>query len=156
MHLLIFLVQNISRIVIQKAHKDLWNPPLWEIWEYLNQYPKLSEIADIHRGIEWNIPFRKNEKLLISLSPKEGFKKGLVNARGNIESFYAKNFIYLNMDKRFRRTNAHSLPWQKPKIVVNKHIVSRGRWRMIGFVDNNGLVLYQTFICNRKCFLGSC
>ena len=135
------------RTALQKAHKDLWNQPLWEIWEYLDEYPKLNEIADIHRGIEWNIPFRKNQALLISQSPKAGFKKGLVTARGNIETFLAKNFIYLNMDERFRRTNAHFLQWERPKIVVNKHIVSRGRWRIVGFVDNNGSVFYQTFIC---------
>lgn len=136
-----------ARAVIQKAHKDLWNPPLWEIWEYLDEYPKVSEIADIHRGIEWNIPFRKNEEMLVSKIPKAGFKKGLVNARGNIETYIANNFIYLNMAERFRRTNSHFLKWEEPKIVVNKHIISRGRWRMIGFVDNKGFVFYQTFIC---------
>ena len=55
------LGRTTSRGVIQKAHKDLWNPPLWEVWEYLEDYEKLGDISDIHRGVEWNIPLKNNE-----------------------------------------------------------------------------------------------
>jgi len=136
-----------SRGVIQKAHKDLWNPPLWEIWEYLTDYEKLGNISEIHRGVEWNIPLRKNKELLVSENPKPGFKKGLDRVPGKIGTFWAEGFVYLNMKEHYRRTNAHFLPWDRPKIISNKHLISRGPWRIVGFVDEKALVFYQTFVC---------
>jgi len=136
-----------SRAVIRKAHKDIWNPPLWEVWEYLRDYPLLRDIAEIHRGIEWNMPIGENKDLLFSDYSKPGFKKGLDKVPGKIETFWAKGFVYLNMQERFRRTNAHFLPWDRSKIIVNMNIISRTPWRIAGFVENERLVCYQTFMC---------
>jgi hypothetical protein len=135
-----------SRAVVQKAHKDLWNPPLWEIWDYLRENPRLKEIADIHRGIEWNIPLKENKKTLISNEPGPGFMKGLDKVPGKLEPYWAQHFVYLNMDERYKRTSAHSLPWEKPKVIVNGHVLRRGPWRIAGFPDKKGLVCYQNFI----------
>lgn len=136
-----------SRGVIQNAHKDLWNPPLWEVWEYLADYEKLGDISKIHRGVEWNIPLRKYKDLLVSEEPRPHFKKGLDRVPGKISPFWAEEFVYLNMEERYRRTNAHLLPWDRPKVITNKHLISRGPWRIVGFVDEEGLVFYQTFVC---------
>ncbi|MCK4820292.1 hypothetical protein KA005_31300, partial [bacterium] len=135
-----------SRAVIQKAHKDLWNPPLWEIWDYLRENPRLKEIADIHRGIEWNIPLKENQNTLTSNEPEPGFMKGLDKVPGKLEPYWAQHFVYLNMDVRYRRTSAHSLPWEKPKVIVNAHVLRRSPWRIAGFPDKKGLVCYQNFI----------
>lgn len=135
-----------SRGVIRKAHKDLWNPPLWEVWEYLGENPKLGEFAEIHRGIEWNIPYKKNLELLVSSTPREGFKRGLEKAHGKLECYYAQGFIYLNVQKKYSRTSAHSLPWEKPKIISNSRRLSRGPWRIAGFLDDDGLVCYQNLL----------
>jgi hypothetical protein len=83
---------------------------------------------------------------LISPVPKLGFKKGLDKIRGKIEPYYAEGYVYLNMDERYRRTNAHSLPWDKPKVIVNRAIISRGSWRIVGVPDGNGLVCRENFI----------
>lgn len=134
------------RAVIQKAHKDLWNPPLWEIWDYLRQNPLLKEIVDIHRGIEWNIPFKENKETLISNEPKPGLMKGIDKVAGKLEPYWAQDFVYLNMEERYRRTSAHSLAWEKPKVIVNGHALRRGPWRIAGFPDKKGLVCFQNFI----------
>ena len=135
-----------SRGVIQKAHRDLWNPPLWEVWEYLSGKPKLGDIADIHRGIEWNIPLKKNIELLISSVPRKGFEKGLDKAHGKLECYYGHDFVYLNVEKKYSRTSAHSLHWGRPKIIANSRRLSRGRWRIAGLLDENGLVYYQNLL----------
>lgn len=135
-----------SRAVIQKAHKSLWNPPLWEIWDYLRQNPRLREIVDIHRGIEWNIPLKENKETLISNRPKPGFMKGIDKVPGKLEPYWAQDFVYLNMDQRYRRTSAHSFPWEQPKVIVNGHLLRRGPWRIAGFPDKKGLVCFQNLI----------
>lgn len=135
-----------SRVVIQKAHKDLWNPPLWEIWEYISSYPKLRDFADVHRGIEWNIPLDENRNLLISNKPKPGFVKGIDRVPGKLEQYWAQDFTYLNVDDKYRRTNAHFLPWEKQKVIVNGHVLRRGPWRIAGFPDDEGLICSQNLI----------
>ena len=135
-----------SRAVLQKAHKDLWNSPLWEIWEYLRDYSTLKDIADIHRGIEWNVPIMVNKDILISGELIPGFKKGIDKVSGKLEPYWAEDFVYLNMDEKYRRTRAHSLPWEKPKVIINGNALMRSPWRIVGFPDKTGLVCFQNFI----------
>jgi len=128
------------------THISLWHPPLSEIWDYLRANPRLKDIAEIHRGIEWNIPLSENRSKLISLKEKPQFKKGLDTVPGNIEPYHVQGLVYLNMEDRFKRTNAHSLPWDRPKIITNRHIISRGPWRIVGHPDSTGLVCRENFI----------
>ncbi len=135
-----------ARGTILKAHKDLWNPPLWEVWEYLLEYSKLIDIADFHQGIQWNIPFEENQDILVSDRSKPSFKRGLDKVPGKIEPYWATGFVYLNMDEKYRRRRAHFFPWEKPKVIINRHSLRRGPWRIVGYPDSSGLVCYQNFI----------
>jgi hypothetical protein len=125
---------------------SLWNVPLSDIWDYLKSNPNLQEIADVHRGIEWNISLNTNRDILISSDSMPGFKKGLDKISGKIEPYGVQGIVYLNMDERYRRTNAHSLPWDRPKVIVNRAIISRGPWRIVGVPDKTGLVCRENFI----------
>lgn len=125
---------------------SLWHPPLSEIWDYLRTNPRLKDIAEIHRGIEWNIPLSENRSKLISREEKPQFKKGLDTVPGKIEPYHVQGLVYLNMEDRFKRTNAHSLPWDRQKIITNRHIISRGPWRIVGHPDSIGLVCRENFI----------
>jgi hypothetical protein len=142
------LPEGIGKITSRSTHIapiSLWNVPLSDIWDYLKSNPKLKDIADVHRGIEWNISLKTNRSILISSDPMPGFKEGLDKVPGKIEAYWAQGFVYLNMDDRYRRTNAHSLPWDRPKVITNGHIISRGPWRIVGYPDSKGLVCSENF-----------
>lgn len=47
-----------------------------------------------------------------------------------LEPYWLKGPVYLNLDKKYQRTNAHDLPWAKNKVLVSRRRVSRGPWRM--------------------------
>lgn len=47
------------------------------VFDYLTSNPKLRDIAEVHRGIEWDISLKENRSILISSEPRSGFKKGL-------------------------------------------------------------------------------
>jgi len=130
----------------QSTLTNLWNPPLWEIWNYLKNYPLFENIAEFHQGIQWNLPLDKNIGVLVAYEPKPHFRKGLYKVPRKTEPFWAEEFVYLNMDEKFRRRRAHSFPWDKPKVIVNRHIISRGPWRIVAYPDSEGLVCYQNFI----------
>lgn len=142
------LPEGITNVINRSTHPkpiSSWNTPLSEIWDYLKSYPHIKDITDIHRGIEWNISLKKNRSVLISSVPKSGFKKGIDKVRGKIEPYYAEGLVYLNMDKRYRRTTAHLFPWDSPKVIANSRRISRGPWRIVGYPDSSGLVCYTNF-----------
>jgi len=97
-------------------------------------------------GIEWSIPLEKNLELLVSPVPRSGFKKGLVKAHGNLECYYANEFVYLNVERSFSRAFSHFLPWERPKVIADPRIIGRGVWRVCAFPDRKGLVCNQHFI----------
>ena len=135
------LPEGISKVVNRSTHKghiSLANVPLSELWDYLETYPRMGDIAEFHQGIQWNVPLEKNRSILIASDSKPGFKKGLDKVRGKIKPYWAQGFIYLNMDERYRRRNAHSFPWDRPKVIANRHAVSRGPWRIVGYPDSTG------------------
>lgn len=143
------LAGEVSRVVSRTPSKKplrIWNPPLSDLWDYLEGYPRLKDMAEIHRGIEWNILLKRNRDVLISNEEKPGFHKGLDKARGKIEPYYLKGLVYLNMDPQYQRTSAHNLPWDKPKVIANSSRLSRGPWRIVGYPDFDGLACYKNFI----------
>ena len=126
--------------------KNICQPLDGSVFDYLTSNPKLRDIAEVHRGIEWDISLKENRSILISSEPRTGFKKGLDKVSKKMEPYWAQGFIYLNMDERYRRTYAHSLPWDKPKVIANRHIISSGPWQIVGFPDSGGLVCCQNLI----------
>lgn len=132
-----------------------------EIWECLAEFPTVRDATDgsIHRGIEWNIPLTRRDRktgkwvpipenthLLISDTPKEGFKRGLKGGGRELFSFQCPRVSYLCVKPQFRRTNVpFERPWAVPKVVMNSKRKSRGPWRIAAFADESGLVCYQSF-----------
>jgi hypothetical protein len=138
------VIRVVTRSVAERPTR-IWNPPLFELWDYLEGYPVLEDMAEIHRGIEWNISLEDNRGLLVSPFQEQGFKKGLDTAQDKIEPYLIKGIVYLNVDERYRRTTAHHFPWDKPKVVANSRRMSRSPWRIVGCPDSEGLVCYKNF-----------
>ncbi len=129
----------------KKTGLVFWYSPLQRILDELGYLPRLEEIAEVHRGIEYNVPLRKNRDRLISDTPKPGFALGLVNVQPGFEPYNIHSFAYLNLDPDLMRREAHLLPWDKPKVIANASRISRYGWVIVGAVDYQGLVCYQQF-----------
>lgn len=123
----------------------LWYGPLQGIWDQFRYLPKLGEYAEIHRGIEYNIPFVENEGLLISSEPKNGYKMGMVRVDKKFEPLIATPSAFLNMDVDLMRGMAFRRRWDQEKVIVNAVRISRGPWSMIAAIDYRGLACYQNF-----------
>ena len=123
----------------------IWRDPLSEIWNSLYANPKLGDIAELHRGIEWNIAvsLEENRRSLISASPKRDFELGLDTARGKLAPYKIKSTVYLNTAPSLARGNAYKYPWKDEKVILNAATASRGPWRLIAAPDHEGLVCYQ-------------
>ena len=118
-------------------------PQLQEVWDHLAELPKLVDIAEIHRGVEWQPPF--DEAKYISVRPKSGFVKGLRRVTDTYMAFQNIPTVFLSTRPEDQRGNAFDLPWEKPKVIANAARLQRGPWRIAASPDDQGLVCSQRF-----------
>jgi len=97
----------------------LWYTPMQPVWDALAELPRLGNIAEVHRGIEYNIPFEENKAKLVSDVPLDGFVRGLARITDDFEPFAIKGFKYLNVSSEKQLYEAYLLPWNFPKVIVN-------------------------------------
>jgi hypothetical protein len=142
----------VTEFDIDQAEENLAIPELPELWEYLLTYRRLGDFATVRRGIQWNKPltdengketgFRKD---LIKIKEQKGFTLG-VAPRTKFHVFETPTLYYLSRRPEDQLNNNYQLPWEKPKVILNKSARSRSGWRMATFPDTHGLICYQTFI----------
>lgn len=128
-----------------KFESSIWLPALQEVWKSTTRLKRLRDLADIHRGIEFNAPFRPNESTLMSKVPRSGFALGIQNVKDSIEPFLIRNMVYLNVSPSQMRGKAYKHPWQEPKLVLNAARRSRGPWPIAASIDYIGITCYQNF-----------
>jgi hypothetical protein len=142
----------VTNFDVDQAEENLTVPELPELWEYLLTYRRLGDFSNVRRGIQWNKPlvdengketgFRKD---LIKTRDGKGFMLG-VAPRTKFHMFERPTLYYLSRRPEDQLNNNYQLPWERPKVILNKSARSRGGWRMAAFPDAHGLICYQTFI----------
>lgn len=150
--------EDSERKRISAAAKSLAVPELPEVWAYLGGLPKVvGSLAEVHRGIEWNLPLTEkspetgkwietgNRKKLVLSEERTGFREGLPPRASPFHPFQHPPTQYLSMKPEHQRGTAYRLPWDRPKVILNAKRKSRGPWRLAAFADVKGLVCYQTF-----------
>ena len=126
---------------------NFWYTPMQLIWHALAHLPRFGEIADIHIGIQHNVPFKENMHDLVSDVPRAGFVPGFTRVSNDFEPYITQSYSYLNVDpqKLNPRTKAHLRPWEQPKVITNAVRLSRGPWTIAATIDDKGLVCMQNF-----------
>lgn len=121
-----------------------------DVWDYLINYPTLGDVAELHRGIEWNLRLTKdgietgNRKMLVKEEPVEGYMLG-VAPRTKFNVFEVPRMYFLSRLKKHQRGNAYTYAWEKPKVILNKNARSRGHWVLSAFPDNEGVIASDGF-----------
>lgn len=124
--------------------------PRWcEIWERLEGYTRLGEVADINIGVQYK-PRLENSKLseIIRQEPFSNSKPGISNVTEGFLQFTAKDTVYMSMDMKYRRfetSKAWDLPWDKPKVIVPASRMSRCPWRYAAAIDKSGRIVSRRF-----------
>lgn len=131
----------LSKPFLEEQTGNLWISELADVWDYLADYHRLEEVADVHRGLEWNY----SQDDASAPHSRVGFKAGLHRVRGALHQFLIGPPVYLDLRKNSMRGNAHRHPWNEPKVIANASRLSRGPWRFAAAVDHNGLYASQQF-----------
>jgi len=121
---------------------QLWTPPLLsQLLEATQHLRRLDEVAEIHRGVEYQEPIAK----FVSDEPKKGYVPGLKEVRDSLEPYLTLKPVYLRIEDKLMRSNAHELPWHLPKATANAARLTRGPWAITAAPDTSGLVCSQRF-----------
>ena len=123
------------------ASGDLWIGELDELWELVERFPRLGEMADIYRGLKW---WKQGNGA--SRSPQEGFAPGVFKPADSLTQFCLRKPVYLDVSSEAAMRPAPlTRAWDQPKVLTNVARLSRGRWRMAAASDRSGLVASQAF-----------
>jgi type I restriction-modification system DNA methylase subunit len=128
---------------IKAVHSgDLWIDELEELWEALERFPRLGELADIYRGLEW-----RNRASGWLQVPREGFVRGLFKPAHSLTQFSLHDIVYLDVNPNAaRRLAPLTRAWNKPKVLTSEARRSRGRWCIAAAADRSGLVASGAFV----------
>lgn len=131
----------------RKGH--IFVPRLREIWERLEGYTRLGEIADINIGVQYKPKLEKSKlSEIIRQEPFPNSKSGISNVTEGFLQFTAKDTVYMSMDIKYRRfetSKAWDLPWDKPKVIVPASRMSRCPWRYAAAIDKSGRIVSRRF-----------
>lgn len=137
---------------VEVAAQTFAVPELPEVWDFLVNYPRLEEVAELHRGIQWNLPLTKrggvetgHRSKFVREEPAEGFMRG-VAPKTKFNVFEKPRISYLSLRPEDKSGDSYNYDWKKPKAILNKSTRSRRRWRIAAFPDHEGVTFYQTFI----------
>ncbi|HWS83957.1 MAG TPA: TaqI-like C-terminal specificity domain-containing protein [Ktedonobacteraceae bacterium] len=113
------------------------------LWDELATFPKLADVAEIQRGIEY--PFIRNNEEIFSEEPDDDFALGLSRAGSEIEPYIARPSRYLNRSPKSLQGKFWQERWGKPKVIANAVSTDVERWPIVGAIDEQGLVYTQDF-----------
>ena len=124
-------------------------PPLREIWERLEQNPRLKDLADIKTGVEYELGLlKKDPTQLVRKTPFFNAAPGIFKVTKGFKQFAVNDIVYMSTKKEHRRKmvqGAWNLDWKKPKVLIPKSVMSRGPWRFAAAVDSKGLIARRRF-----------
>src|SRR5260370_12554388 len=83
---------------IHSSNPIFWYTPMQPVWDALASLPLMGDFIDIHKGIEYNLPFQENKQSLVSDTPRLGFVPGLIRVTDRFESYTIDSFSYINIE----------------------------------------------------------
>ena len=119
----------------------LWIGALDDLWEFLEDYPRLGSVADVYRGLKW---WKQADGQ--SAVAKDGYERGVFSPRKSLSQFEIVESTYLDVRAGSSMVPAPlTRPWERPKVLANVARLSRGPWRMAAAFDSAGLYASQAF-----------
>jgi len=124
-------------------------PPFREIWEYLDENPKLSDIAEIKLGVQYELGLlKKIPKELIQNESFPDSAPGISRVTKGFMQFTTSDIVFMSTKKEHRRKmmlGAWNLNWEEPKVIIPASRMSRGPWRYVALIDKKGLMVSKRF-----------
>ena len=123
-------------------------PELGALWDYLSEYPKLTEFAKLGQGLTYKGRHLPKGAWTIHDPPEPGDTRGFnkVKIPGGLNIFSVPPEVGMNLDPSVLLHVNAGMPCDKPQVLLNYARVSRrSAWRLKATVDERGLALTSRF-----------
>lgn len=140
---------RVSAIVDESAARhSLVLSDLQPVWEYLQSSKTIRDVAEAHRGLRWTLEISDpvSFREIVKDKPSDGYVPGVRPRARRFFAFQVPRISYLSTRPEHKRFKAFDLPWQEPKVIINKVAKRRAKWRVAAFADSTGLVCGESFI----------
>jgi len=128
---------------------DLRVPDCDALWGFLDTYPSLSDIADVGQGFSFREQDLPENAETLSERPKRGYKPCFVTARGDPPIFEVPQRQWMNPDPALIQRARSGLNGNSGQVIVNYVRVSRDKWSMKAWLDQEGLAVNSNFLVVR-------
>jgi hypothetical protein len=128
---------------------DLRVPECDAVWRFLRDYPGLSSVADAGQGFSFRGRDLSGNAETLSARSRPGWQRCYVTSRGNPPIHDVPEQQWMNASKAViqrARMGLHGVPGQ---VIVNHARVSRGKWSMRAWLDQEGLAVKGNFLVVR-------
>lgn len=116
-------------------------PALRAVWERLAGNPRLSEIAEIRKGVEYDTSKLNGQyENAISDERKPKTAPGVHASTGAFTQYVLFRHQHFRTDPVLKRREAWNYDWKAPKVIAPAARLSRGPWRYAAIVDRQGLI----------------
>ncbi len=128
----------------------LWTPHRSALWSYLDDFPKLGDKCEIHRGVNWKGRPGKHKQTqkrtdVISVDEKNGYKEGFAWVKDCFCQYSIRCERYLSLLPGDQHDGGYKHRWDLPKVAANKARLSRGPWRLGAVADPLGRAFSERF-----------
>lgn len=134
-------------IPVSRAERSIGAPVLQEVWAYFEGYPTVAKVVDsklvrkgMARGLQWKKSLKTERADLVKAAPEEGYEPGIISASGQVRQYLTPPVRYLSVKKEDQKYDAFSLPWDRPKVLMNANRRGGGHpWQIAAIPDRAGL-----------------
>lgn len=130
------------RLVACDNEVDLRRNSLSLVWEAMEHYARLGDIADIHSGLTYE---HGSSSLCVSNDSGTGYAPGVHKLDNYLEAFIMTDYQYLCATPERIAVQRSGLRSQGSKVLINRVRYSRGYWSMAGGIDTQNLIFSQQY-----------
>lgn len=124
---------------------ELKVPSLYEVWKVLENNPRIRDLSDIGRGIEYKGEDTRKGRPVVSDSQRTGFEPGYAGVSRTQTVFSAPPECWLAVDPTIIGNPRQGKATGDPQILVNMGRTSRFRWRLKPLLDMSGRHVKNNF-----------
>lgn len=116
-------------------------PALRAVWERLADNPRMGEIVEIRKGVEYDTTKLdgKYENAVFD-ERRPNTIPGVHASTGAFTQYVLFKHQYFSTDPALQRREAWNYDWNAPKVIAPAARLSRGPWRYSAIIDRDGLV----------------
>jgi len=124
-------------------------PDLDEIWEWCRHFPRLADLAEVGKGLEYKGRDLPVNAPTLSSMPFPGAVRGFARITPELQIDGQPSEVWMSIDPAVIRRSLTGTVTGVPQVLLNYAPVSRSPWRLKAVIDREGHAVTSNFLTIR-------